>query len=530
MSSSSTRAAAAVTAAPLAAAPPPASSSATTAAAAAVLERPADAARPRVPQADAARTAGQPAPRSAANGADFDMLVLGAGPGGYVAAIRGAQLGLKVGLVEKSHLGGTCLNVGCIPTKAMLCSVEALATARKGKEYGFTAADVQPDYSAMLQRRDRIVTTLRGGVAGLMKKNGIEVLQGTGRFLSPHELEVSGEAGTRRVSAGAGVIIATGSVVSRPPIEGSDLEGVVNSDTLLEYPRIPASMVVIGGGVVAVEWGDIFRELGTKITMMEMMDRILPPADAEVSEELARAMQRKGVQILTSVQVQRIEKAADGLRVCYAGADGAEKGVEAEVVLIATGRWPNTEGLGLERIGVPLERRAILVDAQMRTKVPGVFAIGDVNPAPMLAHVASRGGEVAAETIAGHAAKMDYRTIPSCVYTSPEVAWVGLTEAQARERHGEVRVGKYAFRGLGRAMTAGYRDGFVKVVTEPKYGEILGVHMIGAHVTDLIAEPTLGMAMEATVEELFTTVHAHPTLPEALMEAALDAVGRAIHK
>lgn len=496
----------------------------------AVLERPQSASAGTATAPPVARVTEQSNPQQkAANGADYDLTVIGSGPGGYVAAIRASQLGLKVALVEKGNLGGTCLNVGCIPTKAMLASTEALATARQGKEYGFTSSDVQPDYGAMTARRDKIVEQLRGGVGMLMRKNKIEVLNGTGKFLSPHEVEVTGSAGAKKVSAGS-VMIATGSTVSRPPIPGSELEGVVNSDTLLTYPRVPKSMIVIGAGAVGLEWGDIFRELGTKITIIEMLDRIMPPADAEVSAELTRILQKKGFDILTGVGVKGIEKAGEGLRVRYGKEGQAEQTVDAEVVMIATGRWPNTNGLGLEKIGIELERRSIPVDEQLRTKVRGVYAIGDVTPVPMLAHVASRGGEVAAEVIAGHKSKIDYHVIPSCVYTSPEVAWVGLTEAQARERHGEVNVGKFPFRALGRALTSGHRDGFVKVIAEPKYGEILGVHMIGSHVTDLIAEAVMAMSTEATVEEVFHAVHAHPTLPEAFLEATLDSWHRAIHK
>ncbi len=497
----------------------------------AVLDRPtapaAGAAQPR----EAARVIEEPRPqRAAAGGADYDVVVIGSGPGGYVCAIRAAQLGLKTAIVEKSYLGGTCLNWGCIPTKAMLASVEAMATAKKGAEYGFSAKDVQPDYGAMQKRRDKIVETLRGGVGSLMKKNKIEVLNGFGKFLSPREIEVGLEAGPRRVTA-ANVVIATGSVVARPPIPGSDLEGVVNSDTLLSLPKIPKSMAVIGAGAVGLEWGDIFRELGTKVTIVEMMDRLLPPADAEVSQELGRIFQKKGFDLLTGVGVKGIEKGKDGLVLRYAKEGEPEKTLDAEVVLIATGRWPYTDGLGLEKAGIQLDRRVIPVNEQLQTKVKGIYAIGDVTPVPMLAHVASKGGEIAADVIAGHKGKMtDPRLMPGCVYTSPEVAWVGLTEAQARERYGDIRVGKYAFRGLGRAMTSGYKDGFIKVIAEPKYGEILGVHMIGAHVTDLIAEATMVMSMEGTVEEVIHAIHAHPTLPEAFMEATMDAWHRAIHK
>jgi dihydrolipoamide dehydrogenase len=411
----------------------------------------------------------------------------------------------------------------------MLSSVAALGTARRGRDFGFKTGDVEPDYPAMVQRRDRIVEQLRAGVAALMKKNAIDVLTGAGRFLSPHELEVAEAAGPRRITA-ANVIVATGSAVARPPIPGADLEGVVDSDTLLSLPAVPGSLVVIGAGAVGLEWADIFGEMGTRVTILEMMERALPPADAEVSRELERGLQKKGYTLVTGAAVRRIEKGANGLSVRYAKGDAAEQAVEGEVVLLAAGRWPVTSELGLERTGIELERRAIPIDDRMRTRTRGVYAIGDVTPAPMLAHVASRGGEVAAEVIAGRDARIDYHTIPSCVYTSPEVAWVGLTEEQARERHGEVNVGRYPFRTLGRSLAAGHREGFVKVIAEPRYGEILGVHMIGAHVTDLIAEAALAMSIEATVEDLFHAVHAHPTLPEALFEASMDAWHRAIHK
>jgi dihydrolipoamide dehydrogenase len=496
----------------------------------AVLERPAPAASvpATAPKATSA-PATQPATKRAANGMDYDVAVIGAGPGGYVSAIRASQLGLKVAIIEKGHLGGTCLNVGCIPTKAMLASVEAMATAKKGKEYGFAVSEVTPDYGAMTRRRDKVVEQLRGGVGMLMKKNKIDVINGAARFRTPTELEVTGPDGVRRVTA-ANVVIATGSVCARPPIPGSDLEGVVNSDQLLQLPRIPKSLAVIGAGAVGLEWGDIFSELGAKITVLEMVDRVLPPADAEVSQELGRSLQKKGFDLLLGVAVKAFERKNGMITIRYARGNGPEETLEAEVVLVATGRWPNTEGLGLENIGIQLERRFIPVNDQMQTRVPNVYAIGDVTPGPALAHVASKGGEVAAEVIAGHKARMDYRVIPSCVYTSPEVAWVGLTEAEAKERHGEVRVGKFPFRIMGRAIASGYREGFVKVIAEPKYGEILGVHMIGAHVTDLISEPVLGMSMEATVDEIFHAIHAHPTLPETFQEATLDAWHRAIHK
>jgi dihydrolipoamide dehydrogenase len=458
----------------------------------------------------------------------YDLVVLGSGPGGYVAAIRAGQLGLRTAVVEKGFLGGTCLNVGCIPTKAMLASVEALRVARRGAEFGFKVSGVEPDYPAMVKRRDKVVETNRAGVQHLLKKAGVTVVKGHGRFVSSNTLEVTGEDGAQRVQA-RNIIVATGSVPARAPIPGGDLPGVMTSDDLLGLSQVPRTMVIIGGGIIGLEWGDIFQALGTKITMIEMLERILPPADADVSKEITRAFRKKGFEIHTSAKVDRIEAGDGGLTVHFTGAKGEAKAT-GEVVLMATGRRAFTEGIGLEEVGVELVRGRIAVNEQMQTRVPGIYAIGDCVGRFQLAHVASREAEVAVETIAGRPAKMDYRAVPSCVYTSPEVAWVGLTEAEARESHEKVKVGAFPFMALGKARAIGEREGFVKVIIEEKFGEVLGVHMIGAHVTDLIAEPTTAMAMEATADEFANTIHAHPTLAEGLMEAAADALGHAIHK
>jgi dihydrolipoamide dehydrogenase len=458
----------------------------------------------------------------------FDVAILGSGPGGYVAAIRATQLGLKTALIEKGLLGGTCLNVGCIPTKAMLASVEALTTARRGAEFGFKAKDVEPDYPAMVKRRDKVVEQNRSGVQMLLKKAGVTVFTGKGRLVSRNTLEVSGEGGAQQVQA-HNVIIATGSVPARAPIPGADSPGVLTSDDLLLLPQAPESMVVIGAGAVGLEWGDIYHALGTKVTVVEALDRMLPPADADISKELTRAFKKKGFDLHISAKVDRIVPGEKGLTVHFTGPKG-EGQAAGEVVLLATGRRAFTEGVGIEEIGVELNRGRIVVDEHMQTRVPGVYAIGDCVGKFLLAHVASREGEVAVEHIAGRPSKMDYRVVPSCVYTSPEVAWVGMTEAQAREKHDNLKVGTFPFIALGKARAIGERDGFMKVIIEEKYGEVLGVHMIGVHVTDLIAEPTTAMTMEATAEEFASTIHAHPTLPEALMEAAMDALGHALHK
>src|SRR5262245_15859537 len=354
----------------------------------------------------------------AASGDPFDVAIIGSGPGGYVAAIRAAQLGLRTAVIERSFLGGTCLNVGCIPTKAMLSSVEAMATARRGKDFGFSAGEITPDYPAMMKRRDRVVEQLRGGVGHLFKKNGVTAFNGHGRLVGRGEIEVTGEGGETRVRA-RNILIATGSVPARPPIPGADLEGVVNSDQLLRLEKIPERMAVVGAGAVGLEWGDIFAALGTKITVFEMVDQILPPADGEVAAELAKELKRKGFQLHTSAMVNGIVRKDGGLAVQFATPTGGEQEDPADVVLIATGRWPYTETLGLESVGLQLERRAIPVNERMQTRSPGIYAIGDCVPGLQLAHVASREGEVAVETIAGREARMDYRAVPSCVYTHP---------------------------------------------------------------------------------------------------------------
>jgi dihydrolipoamide dehydrogenase len=410
----------------------------------------------------------------------------------------------------------------------MLASVEALETARRGKEFGFDAPNVTPNYPVMLKRRDKVVEQLRGGVTQLLRAAKVTIVQGTGRLANAHELEVTQNGSTERVRA-RNIVVATGSVPARPPIPGADAKGVMTSDDLLSLPEIPPSMVVIGAGAVGLEWGDIFHGLGTQVTVIEMMEQVLPAADGEIAAALARAFNKKGIRIHTGARVEEIVPGKEGLTVRFTGG-GKEQSATGAVVLMATGRRPLTAEIGLDRLGVEVQRNAISVNEQMQTRVAGVYAIGDCVGGYLLAHVASREGEVAVENIAGHSAKMEYRAVPNCVYTSPEVATVGLTEAEARERHENVRVGNFPFRILGKSLAIGAREGFVKIVSEERYGEILGVHMIGAHVTDLIAEATLAIQMEGTVEDLVYTIHAHPTLAEATLEAALDALGRPIHK
>jgi len=373
---------------------------------------------------------------------DYDLAIVGSGPGGYVAAIRATQLGLRTAIIEKSFLGGTCLNVGCIPTKAMLSSVEAMEMARRGKDFGFTAGDVVPDYGAMVARRDKVVEQLRGGVQALMKKNGIATLGGHGRLTGRGQIQVlSGEEVVEEVRARS-IILATGSECARPPIPGSDLEGVVNSDQLLRLASIPKRMAVVGAGAVGLEWADIFAALGTKIVVFEMMDQILPPADSEVAAELGKILKRKGFEIHTSAMVNGVERSGEELVVKFATPTRGEQESRADVVLVATGRWPYADNLGLDAAGIHLERRAVPVNDRMQTRADGVYAIGDLVPGLQLAHVASREGEIAVENIVGKDVRIDYKVMLSDVRKERSVtvmvATLDVTDESLEERFNDL--------------------------------------------------------------------------------------------
>lgn len=453
---------------------------------------------------------------------DADVVIIGAGPGGYVAAIRAAQLGARTILVERDKLGGTCLNVGCIPTKALLHSVEVLREAKEAEPFGVVVDGVRPDIARMMKRKDDVVRQLVTGVGFLMKKNNVEVIQAEGRLLPDRVVQ----AGDRQIRAG-NVILALGSVVARIPVPG--LDEYLVSDDAIALTEIPESMAVIGAGAVGLEFAYMYHRLGTKVTIIELMPQILPGVDEEIAGQLDRALRKDGIRIHTSARAQEARRVDGGWELDVATEKGVQK-VTAQKVLMAVGRRPATQGAGLEELGIKLNRGAIVVDEHMRTSVPGVYAIGDVVGGLLLAHKASEEGKVAAENCCGLDSKMDYRTIPGAVYTDPEVATVGLTEAAAREAGYDVRVGRFPFRPLGKALAIGAREGMVKVVSDAKYGEILGIHMVGPHVTDLISEAVVAMHSEATVEEIGRAVHPHPTLSEALMEAALDAMGQPIHK
>jgi len=459
----------------------------------------------------------------------YDVTIIGAGPGGYVAAIRAAQLGLKVALVEKEHLGGVCLNWGCIPTKALLRNAEVVSLLKRGKDFGFTVTGVEADFGAAVDRSRKVSERLVKGIGALMRKNAVEVVEGTAMLKSPSAVEVTlNEGGTRALET-RNVIIATGARARAIP--GIEIDGVrvMTSREAIVLSELPASAVVVGAGPIGMEFAHIWSTYGAEITVVEMLPHAVPLEDEEISKEIERAFKRRKVKVLTSTRVQGVETTDGGVRVSVSD-DKGEQVLEAERALIAIGVRPNSENLGLDSLGVEMARGNIVVDDALRTNVPGIYAIGDVTGKLALAHVASAQGIVAAETIAGvESVTLDYEKMPRCVYCQPQVASFGITEAQANERGRETRVGSFPFRAIGKAIGLGDYDGFVKIVADATSGEILGGHLVGPEVTELLPELVLASIWELTPHEIARTVHAHPTLSEALMEAAHGVFGEAIH-
>jgi len=458
--------------------------------------------------------------------AKSNITVIGGGPGGYVAAIRAAQLGAQVTLIEEDTLGGTCLNRGCIPTKVLLHSAGVFSLVKNAGTFGVSAEKVSLDFSAVVRRKETVVKQLVGGVTSLMRKNKIRVIKGTGTIIGPKTV---GVVDTSEEIKSDNIIIATGARPSRVPIKGIDEPGVITSDEALTMERLPQSIVIIGGGVIGLELAQIFHKMGSKVTILEMMSQILPAEDAEIAGMLEDIMKQDGMEIFTSATVTHIESTGQGEKmVLFDTEEGSQKKV-AEKVLVAVGRYPNTDNLGIEKLDIALDRGRIVVNERMETKIPGVYAIGDVVGGYMLAHVAMDEGKCAVENALGQAAKVDYRAVPRCVYTSPEVAGLGLTEAEARREYENVRVGRFPFIANGRALTLNRTKGMVKIIADTKYGQILGAHILGYAATELIAEVALTMQLEATFGDLASVIHAHPTLSEAVMEAALGVEGRSIH-
>src|SRR6266446_6710039 len=452
----------------------------------------------------------------------FDVVVVGGGPGGYVAALRAAQLGANTAIIEKDRLGGTCLVRGCIPTKALLQSSELYTLAKGGAPFGVVADNIAFDWGAAQKRKGAVVDQLVKGVEGLLKAGGVTVVRGAGKLAGGGAIEVAGE----RLQA-KDIVIATGSAVSRIPLKGAEL--TIDSDAILELKEVPPRLAVIGGGVVGMEFAAMFAALGSKVTVLEMLPQILPMVEADVVNAYVKHLTGLGAEIHTSSKVAEVAKVGGALQVRFSSGGEGGGSVDADKVLLAVGRSPYTEGLGAEAAGVKLERGRVVVDDHLRTSAQGVWAIGDVIGGIMLAHVASYEGICAVENIAGHARIPDYHAAPNCVYTDPEIAHVGLGEKAAAERGIEVKVGRFPFAAAGRALTLGQTEGFVKVVADAPTGRVLGVHIVGPRATDLIAEATLAVQNGLTLNQLDLTMHAHPTLPEAIMEAALAAQGRAIH-
>src|SRR5271157_2269311 len=460
------------------------------------------------------------------------MVIIGSGPGGYVAAIRAGQLGLKTLVVEKDDkFGGTCLHVGCIPTKALLLNAEVYDYFKNAKEYGIVCKEFSIDWAAIQVRKAKVVTKLVKGIEFLFKKNKVESMQGYGRLSGPGRITVTDAKGQTREIQAAKIVLATGSEAKTFP--GFEPEGktILTNKEILALEAIPRSMVIMGAGAVGVEFASIFHRFGTKVTILEMLPRAVPLEDEEISAELDKSFRRQGIALETQAKVEKAAKTESGVAVSFTRADGKPQTIEAETLLVAVGRSPNTQGVGLEKMRVKLERGFVKVDPYMQTEEPGVYAIGDiVANSPLLAHVASREGIVAVTHAAGKSAEpINYTQVPNCTYCEPEISSVGLTERQAREAGHKVRVGKFPFAANSKATILGAREGFVKVVSDEKYGEILGVHMIGPRVTEMIAEAVVAMRLEGTVEDLAYAIHPHPTLTEAVMEAAHAAHDWPIH-
>jgi dihydrolipoamide dehydrogenase len=468
---------------------------------------------------------------------EYDVVVIGAGTGGYVAAIRAAQLGLKVAVVEKQKtLGGTCLVWGCIPTKALLEHAHALKIVQNAKEWGVSipADGIRLDMLQVQARKDRIVSGLTKGVEFLFKKNKIDWIKGTARLTGNGGVDVF-EGEKQTLKASREIIVATGSSPRSVPGVEIDNKRIITSDEAIGLREVPKSMAVLGSGAVGVEFASIFRRFGSEVTIFELLPRLVPVEDEQVSAELQKSFRKQGITSHTGARVTSAAATADGVSLQAQLADGQSIAMTVDYLLVATGRGPVTAGLDAERLGLHLDRGYIHVDNQYRTSVPGISAIGDVitlgtGPHPQLAHVSSAEGIVAAERIAGQQPPaINYDHVPGCTYCDPEIGSVGLTEQEARERGFDVRVGSFPFGVLGRAKIANETEGFVKIVSDKRYDEVLGVHMIGPRSTELVAEATLALRLESTVEELIRTIHAHPTMAEAVGEAAHAAHGAAIH-
>ena len=459
----------------------------------------------------------------------YDIIVLGSGPGGYVTAIRASQLGFKVAVIEKENLGGICLNWGCIPTKALLKSAQVFDYLKHASDYGLTVKEFDKDFSAVVKRSRDVAEGMSKGVQFLMKKNKIDVIDGFGKVKPGKKVDVTAADGKVTEYSADHIIIATGArsrELPNLPQDGKKVIGYRQAMTLAEQPK---KMIVVGSGAIGVEFAHFYNAMGTEVTIVEFMPNVVPVEDEDISKQMERSMKKAGVSIMTNASVERIDTSGNGVKAFVKTAKGEEV-LEADILLSAVGIKTNIENIGLEETGIATDRDKILVNAYNQTNVPGYYAIGDVTPGQALAHVASAEGILCVEKIAGlHVEALDYGNIPGCTYATPEIASVGMTEKQAKEKGYEIKVGKFPFSASGKAKAAGTPDGFVKVIFDAKYGEWLGCHMIGAGVTDMIAEAVVARKLETTGHEILKAVHPHPTMSEAVMEAVAEAYGEVIH-
>ncbi|MEN9994426.1 MAG: hypothetical protein RL762_1083 [Bacteroidota bacterium] len=460
----------------------------------------------------------------------YDIIVVGSGPGGYVTAIRASQLGLKTAIVERESLGGICLNWGCIPTKALLKSANVYEYLQHAADYGINVKESSADFGAMIKRSRDVASGMSNGIQFLMKKNKIDVLKGNGVLKAGKAVEVTDESRNKTTyTAAKGVIIATGARSRELPNLPQDGTKIIGYRQAMTLPTQPKKLVVVGSGAIGVEFAYFYNAIGTEVTIVEYLPNIVPVEDEDVSKQLEKSFKKSGINILTNASVESVDTSGKGCVVSIKTAKGEEK-IECDVVLSAAGVVTNIENIGLEELGIIVDKGRILVDDYYQTNLPGYYAIGDVVPGPALAHVASAEGIICVEKIAGHHPEpLNYGNIPGCTYCSPEVASVGMTEKAAKEAGYEIKVGKFPFSASGKASAAGAKDGFVKLIFDAKYGELLGGHMIGANVTEMVAELVAVRKLETTGEELIKTVHPHPTMSEAIMEAAAAAYGEVIH-
>lgn len=458
----------------------------------------------------------------------YDVVVLGSGPGGYPAAIRSSQLGKKVAIVERESLGGICLNWGCIPTKALLKSAQVYEYAKHSKDYGIEINEPKANFEGVVKRSRGVADKMSKGVQFLMKKNKIDVIMGNGKLIAPGKLEVTGADGKKQVVEAKNIIIATGGRARQLPSMPIDGKKIIGYREAMVLPQQPKSMIIVGSGAIGSEFAYFYNSMGTKVTIIEFLPRIVPVEDEDISKELEKQYKKQGIDIMTNSEVTSVETSSTGIKAKVKTPDG-EKTLEADILLSAVGVVANIEGIGLEELGIKTDKGRILVDGNQETNVKGVYALGDCTPNQALAHKASKEGTNAAEHIAGHKIDaIDYNNVPGCTYCSPEIASVGFTEKAAKDAGYEIKVGKFPFIASGKASAAGATEGFVKVIFDAKYGEFLGCHMIGMNVTEMIAEAVVARKLETTAHEILNAIHPHPTMSEALKEATAVAYGEAI--